>query len=653
MPRSLGIEIGTGRADFLLSDLATGDAHSMKLKIAGAGLAQTVSDGVSGVLLKSGIQGGDVDRVVVALPHEIADGSGARVGLLVTRGFEQWLARVGGPDQGWLTRGISERVSAAGNVLLHLDEDAAHQAIGELLAQRVDAVAVCLLHGHRNPEHEDRLRALIEDHGVEVPVFLSHEVAPVDGEEARARAVLANASGSRQSGAYLDAVTRGLADAHVRSDFDVLQSTGERAGAGVAGDAAASLVAARSASAHVAAARIAARAGFPDALSMEIGGSDALGAIIRRGAARITGETALDDGPACLPSADVRAVGDGVEAPVTVPMSGTIRVGPGRVRPACTGGDGSATVLDALAATRRLPVERLSLDLGAAEKAIAGLAGALETDLHRTAEGVVSLHAEAIGGALRRVAAGKGEDPAQMALIASGGAGPVLACEVAECIGASTVIVPNNAGALGAEGCAGAGKSVQFVTAPRGPGESKVADAIAAAQDKAEVFLSGNGGAGHVEIRADMRVPGANFQTSTAVPPVPETGAMRELERHAADAYRNRFGHALMRAPVVAAIRAIATAEGAAAPTAAGNGGMDARQAQAGQEQVWFNGGFETTPVLDGAKLAPGAAFVAPALILLDGTTVVVKPGWVGEIDKERNVVLRAGDGEHDGKVER
>ena len=38
MPRSLGIEIGTGRADFLLSDLSTGDAQSVKLKVAGGGL---------------------------------------------------------------------------------------------------------------------------------------------------------------------------------------------------------------------------------------------------------------------------------------------------------------------------------------------------------------------------------------------------------------------------------------------------------------------------------------------------------------------------------------------------------------------------------------------------------------------------------------
>ena len=82
-----------------------------------------------------------------------------------------------------------------------------------------------------------------------------------------------------------------------------------------------------------------------------------------------------------------------------------------------------------------------------------------------------------------------------------------------------------------------------------------------------------------------------------------------------------------------------------------GHGGADVREAQAGQTQAWFDGGFETTPTLDGTKLASGVRVSAPALILLDGTTVVVKPGWTGEVDKDRNVILRAGDGGHGGKV--
>lgn len=650
MPRSLGIDIGTTRADLLLCDLTTGDAHSLKLPVPDGGLAGAVSSGVSQLLGQSGIQGGDVDRVVVALPQEIGDASGTRVGLLVTRGFEQRLAGVGGPEQAWLTRGVPERVSASGNVLLHLDEDAGHQSISELLAQRIGAIAVCLQHGHRNPAHEQRLRAMIEEHGVDLPVFLSHEAAPADGEELRARSVLMTARAAKNSGEYLDALSRGLSDAQVQSGVEVLQSTGERAGSGAFEDFPASVIAGRKTSAHAVAARIAARAGFPDALSMEIGGSDSFGAIIRRGSARMTGETTVGGGAIGLPSIDVRPVGKGVEALVTVPMAGTIRVGPDDVRPACAGGGGRPTVLDALAAMRRLPVDRLSLDLDAAEKSIAGPAGSLDLDLHRMAEGMVLLHAEAIAGALRRVAVEKGEDPTQLALIASGGAGPVLACDLAECIGASTVIVPQNAGALGAEGCATAGKASQFVAAPGGSSAGEVDDAVAVVKAKAERFLSTEGAADHVEIRADVRVPGANFQTSVAVKPKSGSEVLGELQRHAADAYLNRFGHAPIHAPVVSAIRAIATVEEAASPTTARRGGTDASQVQVDQTQVWFDGGFVTTPMLDGSKLSAGDKISAPALVLLSGTTVVVCPGWSGEVDTDLNVILRAGGGGHDGR---
>lgn len=650
MPRSLGIDIGTTRADLLLCDLTTGDAHSLKLPVPHGGLAGAVSSGVSQLLGRSGIQGGDVDRVVVALPQEIGDASGARVGLLVTRGFEQRLARVGGPEQGWLTRGVLERVSASGNVLLHLDEDAGHQSISELLAQRIDAIAVCLQHGHRNPAHEQRLRALIAEHGVDLPVFLSHEAAPADGEELRARSALMTARAAKNSGEYLDALSRGLSDAQVQSGVEVLQSTGERAAAGAFEDSPAGMIAGRNTSAHAVAARIAARAGFPNALSVEIGGSDALGAIIRRGSARVTGETTVGSGAIGLPSIDVRPVGEGVEALVTVPMAGTIRVGPGEAKPACAGGDGRPTVLDALAAVRRLPVDRLSLDLDAAEKSIAGPAGSLDLDLHRMAEGVVLLHAEAIAGELRRVAAEKGEDPIQLALVASGGAGPVLACDVAESIGAATVIVPQSAGALGAEGCATAGKASQFVATPGGSSAAEVADAVAVVKAKAEHFLFSEGAADHVEIRADVRVPGANFQTSVAVKPESGSEVLGELQRQVADAYRHRFSHTPMHAPVVSAIRAIATVEEAASPTAARRGGTDASQVQVDQTQVWFDGGFVTTPMLDGSKLSAGDKISAPALVLLSGTTVVVCPGWSGEVDADLNVILHAGGGGHDGR---
>lgn len=651
MPRSLGIDIGTNRADFLLADLETGHAHSIKHPITEGGLSQTVSSGVSRLLGQSGIEGDKVDRVVVALPEEVADASSTRVGLLVTGGFEQSLARIGGKDQGWYTRGVPERVSASGNTLLQLDEDAAHHSISELMALRVDAIAVCLLHGHRNPSHELRLGALVQDHGVDIPVVLSHEVAPTDGEEARTRAVLMAARAIRPVERHLAAVAEGLAEAKVGVEAEVLQSTGDRTSADAAMSASAPIFAARKAGAHAAAAHIAARAGFPDALSMELGGSDAVGAIIRRGSARVSGETMVQDGLTGLPSLDARRIGAGIDAVATVPLPGTVRVGPDHARPACTGGNGQPTVMDALAAMRRLPVERMSLDPDAAEKAVSGLAGSMGVDLHRAATGVVSQHAGTIAGALRRIAVEKGLDAADLALVASGGAGPVLACEVARAAGVSTVVVPQNAAALSAERCAAAGKSAQFAAAPGGQGADDLAEAMAVVRNKAAQFVSESGGAGHIAVRADLRVPGANFETS--LPVDIDIDVAEHLRHRTSDAFSKRFGHAPQREPVISTVRAIVTVGEARDRTEAAQSGSDPGLSVLERVQAWFDDGFSSTPVIDGSSLVRGSEVAGPALVLLAGTTVVINPGWSGELDKERNIILSAGHREHDRKGQR
>ena len=650
MPRSLGIDIGTDRADFLLSDLETGHAHSVKQPITEGRLSQTISSGVSQLLGKFGIEGEKVDRVVVALPAEIAKASNSRIGLLVTGGFEQRLARAGGKDQAWFTRGVPERVSASGNTLLQLDEDAAHHSISELMALRVDAIAVCLFHGHRNPAHESRLRALIEEYGVDIPVFLSHEISPMDGEEARTRAVLLAARASRQLESDLAAVAAGLSEAKVGVEAEVLQSMGERTKPAAGTLVSASVLAAREACAHVAAARISTRAGFPNALSMELGGSGAMGAIIRSGSARIGSETTVPGGAIGVPSLDARRIGAGIEAVAKVPLPGTVRVGPKRARPACVGGDGKPTVMDALAMMRRLPVERMSLDVDAAEKAISGLAGSMGVDMHRAASGVVSMYAGAISGALRRIAVEKRTDAESVALVASGGAGPVLACEIAERVGASTVIVPQNASASSAEGCATAGKSAQFMAALGGPAADDLTDAIAVVRNKAAHFVSENGGTGHIAVRADVRVPGANFDVS--LPVDVDRDISRSLGQRASDAFSKRFGQTPQREPVVDTVRAIVTVEDALARTDAVQSGSDPGQSLLDRIQVWFDDGFSSTPVIDGSTLVRGSEVSGPALILFAGTTVVVNPGWSGEVDKDRNVIMRAGRREHDGKGE-
>ena len=84
----------------------------------------------------------------------------------------------------------------------------------------------------------------------------------------------------------------------------------------------------------------------------------------------------------------------------------------------------------------------VELDRSAAEQALGGIEPADVVDV---------VNAEMLR-ALRVVSVERGHDPAGFALVAFGGAGPLHACELAEELGADTVLVPEVAGVLSALG---------------------------------------------------------------------------------------------------------------------------------------------------------------------------------------------------------
>src|SRR5262249_13895089 len=84
-----------------------------------------------------------------------------------------------------LIREINERVDSQGRILAPLDEKQARQAIRELLAEKVDSIAVSLLWAFKVPDHERRLREIIRNEAPEVFVTISSDLLPRLGELAR------------------------------------------------------------------------------------------------------------------------------------------------------------------------------------------------------------------------------------------------------------------------------------------------------------------------------------------------------------------------------------------------------------------------------------------------------------------------------------
>ncbi len=312
-----------------------------------------------------------------------------------------------------------------------------------------EAIAVCLLHAYRHPAHEravaDELRRRLPD----VHVVASHALAPEFREYERASTTAADAYLGSVAGRYLRAVSAACADAGLPEPL-VMRSSGGVTTPAEAAEHPATILVSGPAAGAVGAARLAAAAGFNDAIGLDMGGTSTDVCLIAGGRAERSSERPVGGLPIRLPSVDIHTVGAGGGSIVWRDAGGALRAGPqsagANPGPACYGlGGTDATVTDANLLLDRLP-ENLAggvrLDRAAAERALNGTDPAAVVDV---------VNVEMLR-ALRVVSVERGHDPSGFALVAFGGAGPLHACELADELGIRNVVVPEVAGVLSALG---------------------------------------------------------------------------------------------------------------------------------------------------------------------------------------------------------
>ena len=381
---------------------------------------------------------------------------GARVALYCTAGFadvieiarqdrpalyDPWAQRpeplVAGADR----LEVDERVAADGAVLVPMD-------IGALppVPDGVEAIAVCLLHSDRHPGHEAAVAAALDAAGFDVSA--SHRVAPEFREYERTVTTVLNAYLRPICGSYL----AGLDSA--ADDVVVMTSAGGSIDLATAAELPVLLLLSGPASGARAAAAVASACGFPDALSFDMGGTSTDVCMILDGAPRAAPQQRVAGLPVRAPALDIHTIGAGGGSIARLDSGGALVVGPesagARPGPACYGHGGTRpTVTDADLVAGRIPSDAAFGDLGVLDIAAARAAiDAAGID----AEGVIAVVNAGMERALRAVSVEQGVDPAGLALVAFGGAGPLHACELAESLGIATVILPAAAGVLSAVG---------------------------------------------------------------------------------------------------------------------------------------------------------------------------------------------------------
>ena len=277
----------------------------------------------------------------------------------------------------------------------------------------------------------------------------SHEVSPEMREYERTVTTVVNAALRPVCRPYLE----GLAD--TAEHVVVMTSAGGLLDVERGAELPAALLLSGPAAGARAAAEVAHACGFADAVSFDMGGTSTDVCLIVDGAPAVTAEHTVAGFPVRLPSVDIHTIGAGGGSIARIDPGGALVVGPASAGadpgPACYGRGGEQpTVTDANLALGRIPADSsfgaagTTLDVAAAQRALAH-AGV-------DADGVVAVVNAGMEQALRQVSVVRGVDPARLALVAFGGAGPLHACALAEAMGMATVIVPAAAGVLSAAG---------------------------------------------------------------------------------------------------------------------------------------------------------------------------------------------------------
>ncbi len=288
--------------------------------------------------------------------NAILENRGARTALITTRGFRDVLElrRLRTPQlydrfyqpprpivERRLRLEVDERLDAAGGVLAPLDRASMLTTIERCRAEGVEAVAVSLLHSFRNPAYELAVGVLVRAGLPGVYLSLSVDVLPEIREYERTSTTVINAFVGPVVRAYLRSLDRQLVEAGVRALLWLMQSNGGIMSARAAAELPAQIVESGPAAGVIAAQRVGARAGEPNVLSFDMGGTTAKASLIEAGELSRTTEFEVGAGISLssrlvkggghalkLPVIDIAEVGAGGGSTIWFDPSGALKVGP-------------------------------------------------------------------------------------------------------------------------------------------------------------------------------------------------------------------------------------------------------------------------------------------------------------------------------------
>lgn len=493
----VGVDVGGTFTDLFVLDEASGRASIVKVPstrgeesrgfMNGIARVDTEARAAKGAEAKKAGEG-DQARAIATIVHGTTVGTNAllerkvaRTGIITTRGFRDVLEmRRRDRPQTWGLRGsfepivprpfrleVDERVLADGSIHTPVNLEQVREQAKALLAAGCEAVCVFFINTYANPANEQAAVQAVREVWPNAYVTAASEVLPEIREFERCSTATLNAALQPVVGSYLTRLEGDLRAQGFGGELLIVQSNGGVMSRTTACDVPVRTALSGPAAGVIACAAIARAAGFPNAITGDMGGTSFDVSLVANGQAALAAQTSIDFGMVVRsPMIQIETIGAGGGSIASVDASGMLQVGPesaGSVPgPACYGrGNTRPTVTDANVLLGRIAADRpLGGGLLAAmdgEKARAAVdehvARPLGLNVMAAAEAILTVANARMAGAIRVVSIERGHDPRQFAYMPFGGGGALHVCAMMREVGVTTGIVPRYPGVTSALGC--------------------------------------------------------------------------------------------------------------------------------------------------------------------------------------------------------
>ena len=610
---------------------------------------------------------------------------GARSGLITTRGHRDALAimRSAGRSAGLpiekllhvsrhekpppliprsLIHEVSERVDWKGSVFLGLNEAEAELAIRSLMAAGVDAIGICFLWSIVNPDHEVRVRAMVERLAPDVFVSCSHELIAKRGEYERSVGTAINCFVGPTMKAYLEKIENRAASFGYTKPILVLQVTGGVVPAGEVVRKPLFTISSGPAAGVTGSCYLARAMDYANIIVTDMGGTSFEAGIIYDGQPLTASETIINQYAFFMPRLGVESIGSGGGSVLWFDeISGTLKVGPESAGadpgPACYGKGSQPTITDANLVLGYLNPDNflggsMQLNAGKSMDALQPLAERMDMGVHDLAAGALRIAEARMAELIRQMSLQRGLDPRDFVIFAYGGAGPAHACQYARELGISRIVVPLGAisAAWSAFGtlCADILHVYEKSDLLSQPFDLEhINRTFAELESKGRAQLAQDGVApDRVSIQRLIEVK-YRMQIHQLAVPVPEGSLTEAAMERVIEAFERIYesfygrGSAYREAGVEIGLFKV-NAIGKMIEPAIPKQQDTADAASSAYRNVFWPDRSEQleTPVYMGPELAPGQVIRGPAVVEYPETTIVVQPFASGALDASGSFII-------------